>query len=151
MPNFSKESIARLMECHPDLQTLFNEVIKVLPQGNIQDITIRCGYRGEVAQNKAYNSGHSKLKYPKSNHNKKPSLAVDVYPIPSKKIRYFTELADIVQTKAIELYNAGIITHTIRWGGVWKNIFNGNVFSNLIRIFRGFSDKPHYEISEIKK
>lgn len=76
MPSFSKISKERLETCHPDLQKLMNEVIKHY------DCTILCGHRGEKEQNTAYTNGFSKLKFPKSKHNKLPSLAVDVLPSP---------------------------------------------------------------------
>lgn len=76
MPEFSKKSKERLSTCHPDLQLLFNEVIKHY------DCTIICGHRGEKEQNEAFEKGFSKLKWPHGEHNKSPSMAVDVLPYP---------------------------------------------------------------------
>src|SRR5687768_11435850 len=76
MPKFSQASIDKLATCHPDLRVLFNEVIKHF------DCTISDGHRGEAAQNKAFDEGKSKLRWPNGNHNKLPSMAVDVYPYP---------------------------------------------------------------------
>ena len=74
MPKYSTISKSRLVTCHQDLQTLFNEVIKYY------DCTIVYGHRGEIAQNQAYAEGKSQLKWPNSKHNKWPSLAVDAAP-----------------------------------------------------------------------
>ena len=77
MAKFSKTSSDRLSQAHEDQQTLFNEVIKYV------DCTIVCTHRGEVKQNKAYDDGFSKVRYPNSKHNQLPSLAVDCVPWPS--------------------------------------------------------------------
>lgn len=76
MPKFSKRSLERLNTCHPLLITLFSDVIKII------NCSVICGHRNEYDQNLAYREGHSKLKWPKSKHNSKPSLAVDVIPYP---------------------------------------------------------------------
>ena len=72
MPRFGKTSKRRLATCHEDLQEILNEVIKYF------DCSVLCGHRGEADQNKAYESGHSKVKWPNGRHNKKPSIAVDI-------------------------------------------------------------------------
>lgn len=125
MPKYSEKSKQRLEQCHEDLQTLFNEVI------NHIDVSIICGYRGEEEQNKAFNAGHSKLKYPKSKHNKIPSLAVDVYPYPEgiKSVDKFKEIAVKIKELIEELKATGKITSNIVWGGDWK-----------------MRDYPHWEI-----
>ena len=51
MPSFSKISKERLETTHPDLQTLFNYVVKYF------DCSIICGYRDKKAQNIAYKDG----------------------------------------------------------------------------------------------
>ncbi len=74
----NKTSLKKLATCHHDIQRLAHEVNKVFP---IQCI---CGERSEIEQDKAYNSGASKKKYPESKHNKRPSLAGDFVPDPDK-------------------------------------------------------------------
>ena len=76
MPAFSNRSKNNLNECHEDLQRLFNEVIQHY------DCTVIEGYRGRQEQNEAFRTGKSRLKYPGSKHNKRPSLAIDVVPYP---------------------------------------------------------------------
>ena len=76
MYKYSKWSTGRLASAHPDLQHLFNEVIKVI------DCTVVYGHRTEAEQEEMVRKGYSKLKYPNSNHNKVPSLAVDAIPYP---------------------------------------------------------------------
>ena len=133
MPKFSKTSLDKLNTCHPDLQKIFNEVIKHF------DCTILCGHRNEEEQNIAYKAGVSKLKYPKSKHNKTPSLAVDVapYPIDWGNRRRFYYFAGIVKGVALSI---GI---KLRWGGDWDgdNDINDQKFFDL----------PHWEIKEQNK
>lgn len=128
MPSYSKASAVKLATCDPQLIKLFNEVIKVI------DITIIEGHRNQADQHKAFISGHSELDWPKGNHNKLPSYAVDVAPIKYvngkatidwNDTKAFTELSVIVKAKAKEL---GI---SIIWGGDWKSL----------------KDLPHYELS----
>jgi peptidoglycan L-alanyl-D-glutamate endopeptidase CwlK len=121
MYKFSKTSLKRKAECHPDLQKILDMAIKEY------DFTILCGYRGEVEQNKAFAEKKSKLKYPNSKHNKKPSLAFDVapYPIDWNNIGRFIELSMVIKRCAKE---AGI---KLTWGGDWRT----------------FKDYPHYELN----
>ncbi len=76
MPFFSTSSQAKLNSCHPDLIHLFNHII------TIRDCTILVGFRDREAQNEAFETGHSKEKWPNSKHNKIPSEAIDAAPWP---------------------------------------------------------------------
>ena len=79
MPSYSNGSLLKLSTCHPNLILLMNEVIKHV------DIAITCGYRDQVDQDKAFNDGLSKLRFPRSKHNSKPSHAIDFVPFVSGK------------------------------------------------------------------
>lgn len=120
MPTFSKSSQDKLSTCHPFLQEICNELIKET------DFTVLCGYRGEVDQNEAYNTGKSKAKWGQSKHNASPSKAVDIapYPIDWNNHQGFKDLASkfkvIADHKNIK----------INWGGDFKNIV----------------DLPHFEL-----
>ena len=126
MPTYSKRSKTNLSQCHIDLQVLFNDVIKQV------DCSIICGHRGKKEQNEAFDKGFSKLRYPKSKHNKVPSLAVDVapYPIDWNNKQRFIDFGHFVLDRAKKLLEVGKITHTIEWGGNWAS----------------FVDLPHYQI-----
>lgn len=113
---FSKISNERLNTCHPDLQKLMRAVMA----DQEMDFSILCGHREKEAQNKAVAEGHSKLKWPKSRHNKTPSLAVDVaaYPINNfdkDNTERTKKLANIIRKKAIQL---GVPAF---WGGAWDH------------------------------
>lgn len=125
MPKFGKRSRKELATAHPDLQRLFNEVIKEY------DCAVICGHRGRADQDKAFAEGKSQRKWPNSKHNKIPSLAVDVAPYDSdtKKILWndhtrFKELAAVVKDTANRL---GI---KVKCGIDWKK----------------FPDAPHYQL-----
>ena len=76
MYKYGSRSKQRLSTCHPDIQKVFNEAIKHM------DITILCGERGEEEQQKAFESGNSKVQYPNSKHNTSPSIAIDASTYP---------------------------------------------------------------------
>ena len=131
MNKFSQKSLERLNTCHPILINIFTEVLKIM------DITILEGYRNKFAQNKAYDRGYSQLRYPRSKHNQKPSVAIDVapYPIDWENTDRFFYLAGLVQG-----ISASYETK-IRWGGDWDS---DNDFND-----QSFNDYPHFEIKDI--
>lgn len=128
MYKFGSRSQKNLMEAHPDLQKLFNEVIKHY------DCAVIEGHRPEWEQNKAYHAGKSKLKFPHSKHNQMPSLAVDVIPWPVDWNDYkrFYFFGGLVKGIADQM---GI---DIRWGGDWDS---DNSFKD-----QSFHDLPHFEL-----
>lgn len=130
MPNFSLASKTKLLTCHPELQRLFNEVIKHW------DCQILEGHRGKEAQNKAFREGNSKLQWPKGKHNKLPSLAIDVapYPIDWKDTQRFIYFAGFVKGIAATL---GI---KLRYGGDWD--------SDTQMTDENFRDLVHFEYIE---
>lgn len=129
MPEYSKKSKQNLAEAHRDLQVIFNEVIK------LYDCSILCGHRDKQKQNELFSKGLSKVKYPNSNHNKKPSDAVDAVPYPidwNDKLRLY-HFAGFVLGTAERLLKEGKISRKLRWGGDWNrnNIFNDQKFNDL--------------------
>lgn len=132
MPHFSETSKARLASCHPDLQALFNEVIKHF------DCKITCGHRGHKDQAQAFYERKSKVLWPLSKHNKTPSLAVDVapWPIDWDDLKRFYLLAGYVIATADQM---GL---TVRWGGDWDG--------DKMLDDQTFNDLPHWELREPK-
>ena len=134
MPQFSNRSKDNLSETHPDLQVIFNEVIKGF------DCVVIEGYRGQIEQDRAFHAGKSKLKYPQSKHNQIPSMAVDAVPWPinwndTNRMYYF---AGYVRAIAEILKAEGKIKHSIRWGGDWDSDTKVND--------QTFHDLPHFEL-----
>lgn len=115
MPSFSKRSRDRLRTCRPELQDLFNEVVKEF------DCTILCGHRDADEQHSAVVKGFSKVDWPNSKHNTLPSCAVDVapYPIDWEDIERFNRFAAFVKQTAERM---GI---EVRWGGNFKSFYDG--------------------------
>ena len=93
---FGSKSLERLRSCHDDLQLLCHAVLQDM------DITILCGHRNEKDQNEAVKNGFSKAIFPKSKHNKLPTLAVDVapYPIVWSDIKKFETMCKLFEQHA---------------------------------------------------
>ena len=120
MAKFSKRSKDILKNADIRLQQIFNDVIKHY------DCSVICSTRNKEDQNKAHRMGFSKVKYPDSLHNHKPSLAVDVIPYPTgyKSDEEFYKLATWV-FKAAQDFGVKVV-----FGGHWKN----------------FKDLPHWQL-----
>ena len=130
MPKFGRASRDRLKTCDKRLQKVLNEVIKHV------DCSILEGHRSEERQNKLYDEGKTKVRYPKGRHNSNPSLAVDVarYPIDWDDRERHTLFAGFV------IGVARGMDIRLRWGGDWNR--NWDTKDNR------FDDFPHFEIYE---
>ena len=128
MPRYSKRSKERLATCDEKLQGVFNEVIKHV------DCSILEGHRSKERQNKLYDEGRTKVRYPDGRHNFNPSRAVDVtpYPVDWEDRERQTLFAGFVLGTARSM---GI---NLRWGGDWDQDFQ--VMDNR------FDDFPNFEI-----
>ena len=130
MPKFGIRSKRNLYTAHPDLIRLFEEVVKSF------DCTVIEGHRSKERQNKLFDEGKSKLKYPKGKHNATPSNAVDVapYPIDWDDTERFIYFAGFVKGIASQM-DINII-----WGGDWNN--NTQLKDN------NFQDLVHFELKK---
>ena len=134
MAKFSKSSRENLESCDPNLQILFNYVIRYF------DFTVICGERAEGGQNKAFADGFSTVQYPNSKHNSSPSEAADVVPWPiqwdnTDRMRYFI---GFVKGVAKMLKEYGTMDKGITTGIDWNN-------DTFLKDQR-FNDFPHFEI-----
>ena len=129
MPHFGHSSQSKLDTCHPELISVFNEVIKSV------DCSILEGNRSMERQKMLFREGSSKTLG--SKHLAQPSLAVDVSPYPtpedwgeydSKALAEFYYFAGYV--KAI----ADGLNIKIRWGGDWDgdSVFTDQTFDDLV-------------------
>lgn len=121
MPSFGKRSRTELETCHPQLQQLFNEVIKTF------DCAVIEGHRSPERQEQLFMGGRSRTM--NSKHLKSPSHAVDVVPYPvdwdnTRKFYFFGGLVCSIAQK-LEI--------PIRWGGDWDgdNEFDDQTFHDL--------------------
>tara|TARA_R110000824_G_scaffold213650_3_gene399900 strand:+ start:9548 stop:9937 length:390 start_codon:yes stop_codon:yes gene_type:complete len=128
MPRFGNKSKKNLASCDERLQKVFKEVIKYV------DCSVLEGSRDEYRQNKLYEEGKTKVKYPMGRHNSNPSRAVDVSPYPidwedrERQTLFAGFVLGIARSMGIKL----------RWGGDWDQDFQ--VSDNR------FDDFPHFEI-----
>lgn len=147
---FSDRSLTRLYECHDDLVTVMQHVIKHV------DITVLEGQRGKARQNRLVEQGKSKARWPNSKHNAGPGTgretahAVDIVPSPFDgndddpdglgwaNTARFHYVGGMVLGIARELYRRDEIDHRVRWGGDWNQDNNPANES--------FYDGPHFEI-----
>ncbi len=130
MPRYSKRSKERLASCDERLQNVFNEVIKHV------DCSVLEGHRSKERQNKLYDEGRTKVKYPNGRHNISPSKAVDVTPYP-------VDWEDRERQTLFAGFVIGIargMGYRLRWGGDWDMDFK--VMDNR------FDDFPHFEIRD---
>jgi peptidoglycan L-alanyl-D-glutamate endopeptidase CwlK len=109
MASFGKVSKQRLSLCTGHIINVMYHAIQVY------DFTVLSTYRGEAEQNTLYKDGFSKLKYPESSHNKKPSEGIDIapWPIDWQDIGRFKYLAGVVMGVA------HMLDVPLRWGGDW--------------------------------
>ena len=128
MPRFGKRSKENLTSCDKQLQNVFNEVIKYV------DCSVLEGYRDEKRQNRLFDEGKTKLRYPNGRHNNRPSNAVDVTPYPvdwsdrERQTLFAGFVLGLARSMGIKL----------RWGGDWDMDFK--VQDNR------FDDFPHFEM-----
>ena len=114
MPRFGKRSKERLSTCDDKLQKIFNEVIKYV------DCSVLEGHRSAERQNKLFDEGKTKVKFPNGRHNSSPSRAVDVVPYPvdwddRERFHLFAGFViGIAQSMGIKL----------RWGGDWLSLIH---------------------------
>ena len=103
----------------------------------VVDISLLYGHRDRETQNTMFEAGASKLRYPDSKHNRKPSLAVDLQPSPRplKDNKLWGALGYIAGRGEDIAADMGL---TLRWGGDWDR--DGDLTD------QDFDDLFHWEI-----
>lgn len=120
---FSKNSRARLHTCHALLIELFTAVLEEV------DCSVLCGERNKRDQDWAYDHGFTDAIYPRSMHNKTPSLAADVVPSPMRTPEHWKDIARFEQFGAIVLKHAARLGIRVKWGKYFRIV-----------------DYPHWEL-----
>lgn len=97
----------------PNLQRL---VVRL--RDEVSDISLLFGHRDRETQNRFYEEGVSKLRYPDSKHNRYPSEAVDLQPFPRPQSpeKLWGALGYIAGHAMRIAQEEGF---SIRWGGDW--------------------------------
>lgn len=129
---FGKRSKESLSTCNSALQTLAKKALATSPM----DFSIICGHRNKQDQDKAFSDGTSKLRWPRSKHNKQPSLAFDAvpYPLDWNDLDSFKDLGEHIKSTWESLSLEEKEGWDLSWGGDWKS----------------FKDYPHYELIKLK-
>lgn len=110
----SRENIAQL--CGP-LQVVLYAYADEAPED--MDLTITVGHRGQAEQHRAFVEGNSKLDWPDSPHNKKPSRAFDFVPCPFDGKKDWRDSLRFARIAGGLLYVARQKKVRLRWGGDW--------------------------------
>ena len=133
MYKFSKRSLGNLSTAHP----LLKEVCEIALAEGIIDFVVIEGHRDKATQDRYFAEGASKLRWPKSKHNRFPSEAVDIvpYPVDFKDIKRFQELAVVIKNAWEKIPDDRKDGWMLYNGADWKN----------------FVDRPHWEIKKDAK
>lgn len=133
MFRFSSTSNQRLATCDERLQEIANKVMEL----QLFDFGISCGHRTEAEQNKLFDEGKSKLKWPMSKHNGFPSKAFDFVLYVNGKIDWNDSEAWYM---AVGVFRgvAAALGYKIRCGADWDGDFT--------KKDQTFNDLPHIEI-----
>lgn len=138
MANFGATSLKKLEKVNPLLVTILKKTVQV------KDCTIITGFRGAEAQNKAYESGYSKKKYPDSRHNLSKLMnstefsdAVDVAPWINGKLS--EDVKECAHLAGIIIGIGAAMGITLRWGGNWDS-------DDEIMTDQTFQDLWHFEL-----
>jgi peptidoglycan LD-endopeptidase CwlK len=131
---FGLYSQQRLDTAHFDLQNIAREALAV----GLIDFAITEGHRDYETQNKYYEQGKSKVKFPNSKHNTKPAMAIDAVPYVNGKLSYNYNhccfLAGIILALAKKKGK------NVRWGGNWD--MDGEPVTD-----QSFQDLVHFELT----
>lgn len=117
---WSFNSKARLYTCHLHLQAVANQLIKNAPM----DVTIVCGARGKEDQNRWFDAGYSKVRFPDSKHNvgdgapRAESHALDFAPYVGGSIPWDDE-GSFYALAGAWLTTANRMGIRLRYGGDW--------------------------------
>ena len=129
--HFGRKSRSKLDMLDEEMVLVCEDAIQII------DFTIIYTHRGQDLQDELYARGVSKVKFPKSKHNKYPSLAFDFAPWPIQwpDYQWLRQKIDEREYDAIQIYTkatarfyavAGVIRACankrgipIRWGGDW--------------------------------
>ncbi|KKM95497.1 hypothetical protein LCGC14_1187720 [marine sediment metagenome] len=131
MPSFGQASKGHLLTCDERLQRVAREVVKNY------DCSVWEGHRGEEDQTRYFRHGKSRVRWPNSKHNVRPSKAMHLLPHPfpgwenSKTFYFFGGY--VVRT-------AEVLGIKLRWGGDWDSDYDLDD--------QKFMDLMHFELAE---
>ena len=129
MPYFGEKSLSVLSTCCEELKQIAGVAIKGY------GFAVVVGKRGKIEQNRLFDIGLSKKKYPKGKHNCMPSDAFDIIP---DEGGWFADPEQFILMAGIIKGIALALGYIIRWGGDWDS-------DNDLKD-QSFYDLAHFEI-----
>jgi len=140
---FGERSAKNLKTAHKDIRKIMTEALKT----SMVDFGISEGHRAVERQKKLFDQGKSRIDgiNKKGKHNYKPSQAVDIYAyVPGSKNLAFDKvhlayLGGHITATAKALFDAGKVSHELRWGGNWDG-------DGTLLFDQKLWDMPHFEI-----
>lgn len=136
---FGKKSEAKLLTVNPALQLVFRKAIKL----GLIDVSITDGRRTQAEQNRLFEIGRSKVKWPHGKHNVIDPFdlanAVDAAPFVNGQASY--ERPHCIYLAGIVMAIATDRGFKIRWGGNWD--MDAEPVTD-----QDFQDLVHFEIVE---
>lgn len=141
---YGRVSLERLESCHWVLQMLAEAVMAKQEH----DISIACGHREKGAQDAAFESGNSKVQWPRGKHNSKPSMAYDKIPYPEKwsSDEAFDALEDLTWEAWHEMPAWIQAKYSLRSGHDWDMDGIPNEEESNAHLL--LNDRPHWELIE---
>lgn len=137
MYTFGKTSKAKLKQCAPKLQQI---MLAAIANSKV-DFGITEGHRDKETQNRYYDEGRSKVRWPNGKHNEFPSEAADLVAYvngkPTYEMTYYIYLYGLLTGIAHSMYN----DTTIRSGLDWDQ--DGEIMTD-----QKFNDGCHFELSK---
>lgn len=132
MRRWSQKSKRVYDELDPRLQVLVTRL-----RDEVADISLTCGYRKPLEQNKMFELKRSTKRWPNSKHNRYPSVAVDIapYPYPQYEPKLWGALGYLAGAAKLIAREEGF---EVRWGGDWDG--DGDMTD------QNFDDLFHLEI-----
>jgi len=130
---FGEKSEIKLLQATMNLQHIFRMSLAL----GLIDFSIIESYREKKLQDKYYRLGKSRVQWPNSKHNRRPSSAVDVAPFINGKSSYKWEYCVFLAGIVLAVAKKHSLCE-IRWGGNWD--MDGEPITD-----QSLQDLVHYE------
>ncbi len=118
---YSKSSSHKLLTCHEFLQIWAVAFLRAA--ANKYRWRVIEGHRGQALQNEYHRTRRSKVRWPRSYHNKTPSMALDMIPSVDGVYGWHREAMVDSYQLGLDVWAAlvaeGKVHGTLTWGGDW--------------------------------
>lgn len=131
--NFSDRSNLSLSSVHKTLQ----QVAQIALSFGVIDFAVTEGHRPKAAQDRYFDEGKSKVRWPNSMHNRQPSLAIDCVPFVAGKLSW--DHRHCLVLVGAMLAAAAVVGADVRSGADWDRDAEYVTDQN-------FQDLVHFEL-----